>query len=244
MNKGDVIRSIVTEVLAQGGGTARTSDFRVALTAAGYAGEKMNVAFHLRPLITRKKIARVGKDTYRDTTVSEGVMARLPYGVRTEGRILRYMITHRHVRAGEVIAHLRAAGLVKHRTLAYTALWRLRKDGYVFRVANGTYTLTRKTLSLVSMQDVCDPTKARTFFGPWGAIIMPHIVELLGVMGPMSPTELAAHLNRRGFPVRREQVFSAIRTLLRRGEVRKQAYGAYASAKMSDDARSAACGAI
>lgn len=223
-------RKAILDFIVRNDGRAHAHEIHAAIVAAGFHSVRANIARYCRPLIDAGLLTIVGKGMYRDAKAHalgvERYLDLLPYPTRTEGRILLHMLTHRFVRASELIAHLREAGVMTNRQLVYTALWQLGKEGYVTRVSQGTYTMTRKTLELVGLSDILDDRPI--FEGPWGRVLWPHITELLGLLGPTRQRVLFDHVKRRGFPVERYHVYAAIRQLRGHGTVEKRSRGLYA----------------
>lgn len=214
-SKNHALRQFILEFLAKNGGRATIKEIRQALSDASIVCHATSLNHYLQGMVAEESLVNIGKSVYalpesmEDS--SDRIFLRIPFGTQLFGRVLHYMLHHRFVRAADVYQALKAAGHTTNRTSVYTALYKLRKLGYVRAVAHGMYMLTNKTLRAIGLTDVLDAP--RKFDGPIGLIIRPHVLELLGACGALRPREVTRHLKIRGFAVKSWHAPQALRQL-------------------------------
>lgn len=220
------------DFMATKGGRARVHEIRAAILAAGLTANRSGMSRYIRPLIAAGLMVHECDGVYNAPAISSGtkekIYLRLPYATRTEGEILRYLLTHRFAKAPEIIAHVRSTGIARHPKPIYLAMGRLVREEYVRRVARGVYTLTRKTLALVGMSDVADWPE--TFKEPPTQVMRRLIVELLGSRHKMSQIAMLRHFVSLGHAVKRWHIHNAVRQLRRKRVVVRVSRSLYALA--------------
>lgn len=225
-----VLRQAVINELHARGGHCRGEHIRAVLLANEHDIGKFAVSRSIRVMLDDSTIIHAGKGVYwlpeAYAASDEAAIAKLPYGVRTEGRIIHLMLPRDLSRVVDIFASLRDAGHVKGAKTVYTALWQMEKDGYATQVSYGAYRLTQKARDAAGVATP-EPPPETAHAGPWGKVIKPHVITIIRESGETSPMTVTRVLNARGYAVGRFQVCAVFRGLKRTNQIEKKSHGRY-----------------